>query len=202
MLFNNKGYLMKPILGIDIDGVLADSDVKFREGMSRFFNREFRKEDVSEFNYEDAFDITREQMHAFWDYFSVNGGWLDIQPLEGALESLEILREKFQILIVTGRPPVLKDLTLEWFSKFNIKYDGFFMTNFKDKFDYLLQNGYRPEWFIEDHLGFSVGLARNGVRVLLFDYPWNRNLNDAASENIFRVKGWKEAVQILNRGKK
>ncbi|MDD3627340.1 MAG: hypothetical protein PHV06_08480 [bacterium] len=189
---------MKQILGIDIDGVLGNSDVKFREGMERFFNREFRQEDVNEFNYEDAFNLSREEMHRFWDDFSNNGGWLEIEPLAGAVESIKILKESYRILIVTGRPLVLKDVTLEWLGKYGIEHDGFYMTNFKDKFEHLLENGHRPEWFIEDHLGFSLGLARNGVKVLLFDYPWNRNLKTEDSENIFRVNGWTDAVNILN----
>lgn len=48
--------------------------------------------------------------------------------------------------------------------------------------------------FCEDDVIISQSLADAGVRVLLFDHPWNR---DVAHERIMRVGGWSEVATLL-----
>jgi len=48
--------------------------------------------------------------------------------------------------------------------------------------------------FCEDDTLISRTLAEAGVRVLLFDHPWNREI---AHERITRVGGWAEAAALL-----
>ena len=48
--------------------------------------------------------------------------------------------------------------------------------------------------FCEDDTLISQTLAEAGIRVLLFDHPWNR---DVAHERITRVNGWAEAGGLL-----
>ena len=48
--------------------------------------------------------------------------------------------------------------------------------------------------FCEDDTIISRALAEAGVRVLLFDHPWNR---EVAHERITRVGGWAEVATLL-----
>lgn len=48
--------------------------------------------------------------------------------------------------------------------------------------------------FCEDDTIISQTLADAGVRVLLFDHPWNR---DVSHERITRVSGWTEVATLL-----
>jgi uncharacterized HAD superfamily protein len=48
--------------------------------------------------------------------------------------------------------------------------------------------------FCEDDVIISETLADAGLRVLLFDHPWNR---EVAHERITRVGGWAEAGALL-----
>ena len=48
--------------------------------------------------------------------------------------------------------------------------------------------------FCEDDVIISQSLAGAGVRVLLFDHPWNR---EVAHERITRVGGWSEVATLL-----
>ena len=48
--------------------------------------------------------------------------------------------------------------------------------------------------FCEDDVIISQSLADAGVRVLLFDHPWNR---EVAHERITRVGGWSEVATLL-----
>ena len=48
--------------------------------------------------------------------------------------------------------------------------------------------------FCEDDTLISQTLAEAGIRVLLFDHPWNRDL---AHGRITRVSGWSEVATLL-----
>ena len=47
---------------------------------------------------------------------------------------------------------------------------------------------------MEDNPDTAMTLAGNGIKVLLFDAPYNRK---AVSENLIRVKNWDEAERYL-----
>ena len=51
----------------------------------------------------------------------------------------------------------------------------------------------KVELIIEDSLETAEECASSGLRVLLFDCPWNQNSN--LPEGIMRVKSWKEIVE-------
>ena len=48
--------------------------------------------------------------------------------------------------------------------------------------------------FCEDDVTIALSLADAGLRVLLFDHPWNR---EASHERITRVSGWSEVATLL-----
>jgi hypothetical protein len=50
------------------------------------------------------------------------------------------------------------------------------------------------DMFCEDDVVIARTLADAGVRVLLFDHPWNREL---AHERVTRVSGWAEVATLL-----
>jgi uncharacterized HAD superfamily protein len=52
----------------------------------------------------------------------------------------------------------------------------------------------RVDVFCEDDTIISKALADAGIRVILFDHPWNR---DVAHERVTRVSGWSEAGALL-----
>jgi len=52
----------------------------------------------------------------------------------------------------------------------------------------------RLDVFCEDDVVIARTLAERGIRVLLFDHPWNREL---AHERITRVSGWSEVATLL-----
>ncbi len=52
----------------------------------------------------------------------------------------------------------------------------------------------RLDVFCEDDTTIAQTLADAGVRVLLFDHPWNR---DVSHERITRVSGWTEVAALL-----
>ena len=70
------------------------------------------------------------------------------------------------------------------------RYDPEGSANYKAR----LAEELRLDMFCEDDVVIAKTLADRGIRVLLFDQPWNRDL---AHERITRVSGWAEVATLL-----
>ncbi len=184
---------MKKAIGIDVDAVLADSDPIFIKGLSALTGRELVRRVDSPFKYEDAFGISDDLMETFWKDFTDNEKWLDIPVISGAVETVEMLRMDHRIFIVSARPPSVTEQTMKWLEKNSLHFDEIVLTDFRDKYEAVSHIG-NLEFFIEDNPDFAIRFAQNNVKVILFDYSWNRELK---GKNIFRVGGWKDAQKIL-----
>lgn len=186
------------IIGIDIDGVLADSEPLYRKTINRLFNLHLKQEDVTSYKYEECAGLTEDQMHLFWKTFYHEGGWLKIKPVKGAKVLLNKLKkEQHKIVIVTSRPRVhIKKETYHWLKKHGIPYSELiFLENHKSKHQAALLRGHRFDYFIEDYYEYALDLAQRKVKVLLMDYPWNRW--EKPHPNIRRIKDLKEAEAII-----
>ncbi len=191
--------IYKPAIGIDIDGVLGDSDRIFRKYIKKYFGFNLTRQDVKDFFYEKVLGIPQKEMEKFWQDFTDKKGWLEIPLLSGAKTALDYLKTKYQIIIITSRPDAIKDLTLKWLEKNNIPYDKIYFVEEKkgeNKLQKILSNGLLIKTFIEDRLDISLEFVKEGIKVLLFDYPWNKT-EQKIDSNIIRINGWKEALSYL-----
>ncbi len=189
------------IIGVDIDGVIADSEPTYRRTINRLFNLDLKKEDVTSYKYEECAGLTDEQMHLFWKTFYREGGWLKIKPIKGARKFLaKLKKEKHRIVIVTSRPREhIKKETHQWLKENGMPYSELiFLENHRSKHQAALLRGHRFDYFIEDYYECALDLARRGVKVLLLDYPWNRW--GRPHPNIRRIKNLQEAEAIIFGG--
>ncbi len=188
------------IIGIDVDGVLADSEPLYRQTINRLFDLHLKQEDITSYKYEECAKLTDDQMRLFWKTFYREGGWLKIKPVKGAKKFLNKLkREKHRIVIVTSRPREhIKKETYQWLKKHKMPYSELiFLENHKSKHQAALLRGHRFDYFIEDYYKYALDLAQKGIKVLLMDYPWNRW--GKPHSNIRRIKDLKEAEKIILR---
>lgn len=188
------------IIGIDIDGVIADSEPLYRQTINRLFNLNFKQEDITSYKYEESAGLTDDQMRLVWKTFYREGGWLKIKPIEGAKNFLDKLkRGKHRIVIVTSRPREhIKKETYQWLEKHKVPYSELiFLENHKSKHQAAQLRGHKFDYFIEDYYEYARDFAQRGVKVLLMDYPWNRW--GKPHPNIKRIKSLKEAEAIISK---
>ncbi|MFC2045599.1 hypothetical protein ACFLUH_02865 [Chloroflexota bacterium] len=132
--------------------------------------------------------ITKEQEQNIFKIFNdTTCGELSLVP--GALEALELLKTRYQIALVTSREDVTRRKTEDWISLNRVPHDLLIYKKMKH------DNEYNFNFFIEDNGDFAISLAKVGVRVLLFDYPWNREIQ--GHHNIKRILGWQEVLEEL-----
>ncbi|MBN1897171.1 MAG: hypothetical protein JW827_00200 [Spirochaetes bacterium] len=191
----------KPSIGIDIDGVIGDSDKTFRKYINKFFGFNLKQQDVIHSFYEKVLGIPKKKMTEFWDYFDEKNKWLEIPVLSGARTSLDYLKEKYQIILITARPKKAKEQTLHWLAKNKIPYDKiYFVQEYegKSKLNLVFSKGLLLKCVIEDRIDFAMEFIKEKIKVLLFDYPWNQLRSSKPSKNLLiRIKGWREVLSYL-----
>lgn len=189
---------MNLILGVDADGVLLDTfDFNLREGL-----KFFKKKLINPNGYDamEMFGLTKKEetlygLKVFPKYITKE------PPRAGASEIIQKLNQEGDLLheitarkFATLRNPLgayvryafekwLKKhkmffKTIEYCSEENTPRDKL-MACFKLSVDVM----------IEDKPDVALYLAQNGIKVLLFDAPYNQELNH---ENIIRVHDWYE----------
>lgn len=180
-------------IGIDIDGVIADSDPVYRMFIKKYLGKDLKREEVTSFFYEDCLGISSGEMDKVWDLFNEEQGWNIIEPVEGAVECLNKFSSKNKIFVISSRPAFLENVTRNWLEQYRIKYDKLILTDGLPKLDAVKNLGITH--FIEDRLDYAVEMAKNGIKVLLFDYPWNQC--DEKQPNLFRVKNWSDINEFF-----
>jgi 5'(3')-deoxyribonucleotidase len=167
----------KPRLCVDIDNVLAQTDLVMRRVISEYtegrVNYEYNH--IIEFDYHRCVDgagnsSTREEWKGIHSRFAESHNILAIEPMPHAVEQLKRLSERFDIHIATTRPPQARKPTIEWLER-----HGF------PPFDlHFLKHREKHAWFtpffaaVEDDYSQAVAFLESGSPAFLLEHPWNR----------------------------
>ncbi len=177
----------RPSIGIDIDNVIARTDEKIRQLIKDVYGTSLAQEEITEYSYHKC-GISRQQEENVLEIFH-NIECENVELLKYAKKALCLLKEKYRIVIVTSRYLSSREATQRWLKTKRIAYDSLIFENNKHK------TNFKFAYFLEDRWKHALELANTGTKVLLFDYPWNRNRPE--HPNIKRVNSWKEVVEIL-----
>ena len=189
-------------IGIDIDDVLAGSMKPLIDFHNQKNGNDLIFEDVFSFNLSKVFNLeTKEEMFNHILDFYKSDFFRKIEPLPGSNEFVFELSKSNQLAAITGRPGNIKNETVFWLEKFypNCFSDVHFSNHFPgedgnlSKADFCLKEGY--EILIEDSKEFASECAEKGIKVFLFNQPWNKNFT--RHENIFPVDSWEEIMDKI-----
>lgn len=119
----------------------------------------------------------------------------DMLPIKEAVSSLQYLKMiGNEIYFITSRDSSIKDVTIKWFNKYEIDYDGL----------YFCQNKSGPvkdeglDFFIDDHIKHLNDIMGSGYipkkGLCLFDRPWNKDYNKMLYSKVY---DWSDIVKIL-----
>lgn len=199
---------MKKVIAVDIDDVLADSTDLIRV----FANR--------------ATGLQLEPHHyavpgPYWSYYehvlAMNGvadeelrkkileEWIsnhdETKPMQGAVEALTVLSQKYTIVLITARDPKIRSDTEDWLKKhFAGLYDDLHVIgNFKvvdkpkSKGQVCLEVG--ASWLIDDNPEHCKSAIEHGLDTLLFgDYGWHFD----APEHLTKCKDWASVLEYFD----
>lgn len=193
--------IKKRKIGFDLDDVLLNFSDALREHFNLKLNRNIQRKDIVTFNIEHSYGISKQEARELIDNFFFHVDHHKALPVDGAIKSIKLLSENFDLFIVTAKPESLRDHTEKWIEKYfnDIFKDIHFANHFDPKFAKRNKSEICKELgieiFIDDSIDNALDIAGSGVPVLLFDAPWNQT--DALPENVTRVYSWEEIVEKL-----
>lgn len=176
---------------IDIDGTIT-SPYHFISYLNEMCNKNIKEKDITTVYWSKLYDEDSDKlMKRFHDKYMYS--YDEAELVENALEVLEDLYRHNNLYFVTARGEELKDITLNWLKKKELSKIHIYMLGSDYKIDKAKE--LNCDIFIEDNPLNAMQLAQCGIKVLLIDTNYNK---DIYHENITRVKDWKQIKEIIN----
>ncbi len=186
----------KKILGTDFDGIITDTDPVFREYIKRVTGKQFYREQIIKYFYEECLPITKDDVDKAYELMLKENVWSRMELVDGSRDTLVELAKKFDIVIITARPADARGQSEEFLKRKGIPFkDIYFIREGENKIDLINKFPFKLEAFIEDRLDFARGIALSGIKTYMLDYPWNRCAGE--TENLYRVNSWGEIRESL-----
>jgi cytidine deaminase len=194
----------RPRLCIDIDNVIAETDVVMRKIIREYTQGRvrLRYEDITEFDYRNCADSAGEKLrrgnpscgildewHAVHDLFS--GRVSEVEPYPDIRQILSQLSQTFELHLATSRLYGARAGTVAWLLEHGFPEDvrlHFLLSGEKH-----LSIG-RFFAAVEDELDQAIASAKAGIHSFVRAHPWN-----SAGENtlLHRYATWEEIVPAL-----
>jgi len=186
----------RKIIGTDFDGIITDTDPVFREYIKRVTGKQFYREQITKYFYEECLPITKEDVSKAYELMLVENVWSRMELVDGSRDTLIELAKKFDIVVITARPADARGQSEDFLKRKGIPFKEIhFIKEGDNKINLIKQFPFKLEAFIEDRLDFARGIALSGIKTYMLDYPWNRCTEE--TENLHRVGSWTEIKKSL-----
>lgn len=188
--YSLKKITSEQIVGVDIDGILADYPFSFMQFVNKKMKTNFKREQIRDYDLKNNLGLTTEQYIQIKDEYRQSGQKRFIPLVLGSVDLLKLLKSQgYTIILLTSRPykkykRIFAD-TQEWLKKHKLIYDAILYDEDKDVRLIKEFGGQKVKFFIEDVLSNANKISDLGVKVFLVDKPYNQG---AEAANVIRVK--------------
>ena len=173
----------KMTIGIDIDDVLADFHQVMWSLAEKYIpiDEEDKKQYVIQDTKHGSLDLRDKIMEEMYQKRLI----ANMPEIPGAVEQVNKWHDAgHKIVLITARSKGWEEQTKEWLDKVGLKYDKLIITNHQDKAKFAEDEGVNI--FIDDSVNFLENMADKGIKVYVFDQPWNTELA------VPRIRGWRK----------
>ncbi|KAI1315817.1 hypothetical protein EDD11_000312 [Mortierella claussenii] len=200
----------RKVIAVDLDEVLARTTLAIADFHNDTYGTCLTMDDFVSYDYTKVWGGTREESIAKWRLFFDSPYFLKVEPVDGSLETLKLLKSRrYSLVIVTARQQFVADLTKKFVDRHfpgifeSIYFANHFLTEqekmtFISKPKSVICRDVHAQLLIDDSLENAAEVARAGIPVLLFDlegkYKWNKlpEGQDCLPDKVTRVKSWKD----------
>ena len=190
---------------VDMDDVLCETARGCLEIIERVFGKRIAYEQLTDFNLGNSCELSTEETAELYHIVHHPDELLKLEPVTGAIAVLnQWIAAGFEIAIVTGRPPVTYEPSLDWLAQEGVPYHSFTVVDKYGRFTIektiavsLPELATRQFAFaVEDSSTMATYLAEQmKVSVRLFDRPWNRATIE--HPKITRHNHWFEIAEVF-----
>ena len=178
-------------IGVDIDGVVADTFPLILRELNQYFGKQIRSEEFKDYDVRKVYGIDEGQFKEFIrnrEQLLIKEPW----PVEGAAEHLKLMALRNKIYLITARREQLRGATESWLKSWGLCYEGLVLVGSHAKGDTCAALGLHI--FVEDNPQNARQLAKCGIPVLLLDQPYNRG---PMPPTVIRVYSWADVYQYI-----
>jgi uncharacterized HAD superfamily protein len=193
--------MAKKVLGLDFDDVTVDFNKAFYAWHNQHFGTKVPYGEIVSYDICAMLGISERLMLERTNTF-LHKHHTEVRPIAGVYAALRQLSSEFELHVITSRCESLKDVTLGLLGKHGLEFftqhhftNGFntkYPERARKKLDVCKEIG--AICLVEDAPKHCIDVASGGVKVLMPDRPWNRNV---AHELIVRCSGWQEITGHL-----
>lgn len=183
---------------VDMDDVIAKSYQTFITVLEREFGKKAHYSQITNFDLQASFGLTTEEYIHFFDCVHDPDEMICVAPVDGAKKMIADWHDKgYHICIMTGRPLITRDISIEWLDRHGFAYDSFFIVNkygrgssegdqsvslealVTQKFDLAIEDSGHMAQFLSETMN---------TRVALLNRPWNHGLS--FNHRVKRCEDW------------
>jgi uncharacterized HAD superfamily protein len=176
-------------IGIDIDGCLNN----FKDVLGEILKRDYNII-MDEEEYESMTPLGYTRIEEYKDFWKKHD--LEFFELTGVLPHASItinrMKKDHKIHIITARDYNTSKLTEEWLNKHKIVYDELYFAT-SDKVDVCKWKNI--DVMVEDKPANALLLAEAGIKVILFEQPYNKTVKHS---NIVNCRDWNEIFNYIS----
>lgn len=194
-------------IAVDNDDVLANLNVPLYQFHNHHYGTNLRYKDTVSYNLWQVWQCSKEEAIKRVHNFFESEYFYKMKPIRGAVEGIETLSQRYNLIVVTSRPYLYMDLTTDWLNRyFPNKFLKVYHTNHfspdgsLSKSKASLCSELEISTIVEDGPQHVTECSQAGIRVLLFNRRWNQTTefpNKRLPEGVERVYSWKQIIKKL-----
>jgi 5'(3')-deoxyribonucleotidase len=199
--------MSKETVAVDIDDVAADENGGIREFANREYGFTHTYEDylidgVYKDYWERIWEVGPEKAQEIYDAFVNSPDKANLKVIEGAIEAINRLKKKYELVVITSREGAGMKVTKPWLERHFP--DTFSRVEFVIAWSQnervskaVIAKALGVDYLIDDNATHCNLAAEEGIQPLLFgNYGWNRNME--IHPDIVRVENWQEVMEYFD----
>ena len=181
----------------DIDGVLLDTVITFCELFNKKHGTSYQKSDVTKWEFFIDWNIPEDDI---WDiFYQIYKDSMSVPFIDDRIPSIMMeLNQTHDVSIVSARTPQYRESILKKLRFHRILQGSHYnelVLLFHKPYDLKMKQDF--DVIIDDNLKLAESIKQQKDKILLlFDQPWNQEINDA--EKIIRVRNWSEIEEYFS----
>ena len=177
-------------IGVDLDNTILDATSAHLHYYNQVSGLSFTPDDVNDFYLYRLYGWDKAERDAIYNKYGHDIHW-NSAPLPMAVEILQQLYNQHQISIITARPLLFRDVTMEWLKHHKINYHN--ITLIENKLQACIHA--KVDVLIDDGPHYAEEFALANKPVILYEQPYNLSV---ANEFVYRASNWIEVKKHID----
>ncbi|MDF2652756.1 MAG: hypothetical protein K0Q73_8561 [Paenibacillus sp.] len=177
-------------IGVDLDNTILDATSTHLHFYNIASGLSLTHEDVNDFYLYRLYGWDEAQREVIYSKYGHDIHW-NSSPLPMAVEILQQLFNQHQISIITARPLLFLDVTVEWLKHHKINYHNIALV--ENKLQECISS--KVDVLIDDGPHYAEEFALVNKPVILYEQPYNLNVTN---DLVFRASNWIEVKKHID----